>query len=114
MSNRGRDETVLIEALGSSPKMRIIDFFIDEQPFDFTKKEIIQELGMSNRTFYKYFPDIEKAGIVKESRKIGRAQLYTLNKESPVVKELIKLQDKLSERARQMQMKEKEEVEVAA
>jgi len=41
---------------------------------------------MSKRTFYKYFPDLEKYGIVKVFRKIGRAKLYKINLEHPLVK----------------------------
>ena len=72
-------ESILIKTLGDSPKLRIIDFFLDNPLFDFTKKEVIEALGMSKQTFYKYFPDLEKYGIVKASRKIGRAKLYKIN-----------------------------------
>ena len=50
----------MIKTLGDSPKLRIIDFFLDNPLFDFTKKEVIEALGMSKQTFYKYFPDLEK------------------------------------------------------
>lgn len=83
---------MLIEAFGNSPKMRIIDFFIDNKLFDFSKKEIIEELGMSKTTFYKVWDDIEKYGIVKVSRKYGKAKLYKLNRENPVVKGLVKIE----------------------
>lgn len=86
------NESVLIEAFGNSPKMRIIDFFIDNKLFDFSKKEIIEELGMSKTTFYKVWDDIEKYGIVKVSRKYGKAKLYKLNRENPVVKGLVKIE----------------------
>ena len=96
-------ESILIKTLGDSPKLRIIDFFLDNPLFDFTKKEIIEALGMSKRTFYKYFPDLEKYGIVKVSRKIGRAKLYKINLEHPLVKMLREYEKKLS-----LQIAEKE------
>jgi len=46
-----------------------VDFFLDNPLFDFTKKEVIEALGMSKQTFYKYFPELEEYGIVKVSRK---------------------------------------------
>lgn len=71
--------------MGTPPKLRIVDFFIDNPLFDFTKKEVIEALEMSKQTFYKHFQDIEKSGIVKVTRKIGRAKLYRLNPEHPLV-----------------------------
>lgn len=81
-------QSLLLKTLGDSPKLRIIDFFLDNPLFDFTKKEVIEALGMSKQTFYKHFPDIEKYGVVKVSRKIGKATLYKINLESPLVKML--------------------------
>ena len=89
-------ESILIKTLGDSPKLRIIDFLLDNPLFDFTKKEIIEALGMSKRTFYKYFPDLEKYGIVKVSRRIGRAKLYKINLEHPLVEMLREYEKKIS------------------
>ena len=96
-------ESILIKTLGDSPKLRIIDFFLDNPLFDFTKKEVIEALGMSKQTFYKYFPDLEKYGIVKVSRKIGRAKLYKINLEHPLVEMLREYEKKIS-----LQIAEKE------
>jgi len=89
-------ESILIKTLGNSPKLRIIDFFLDNPLFDFTKKEVINALGMSKQTFYKYFPDLEKYGIVKVSRKIGRAKLYRINLQHPLVKMLRESEKRVS------------------
>ncbi|MCX8205288.1 MAG: hypothetical protein N3H31_06530 [Candidatus Nezhaarchaeota archaeon] len=76
--------------------MRIIDFFLDNPLFDFTKKEVMEALGMSKRTFYKYFADIEKYGIVTPSRRISRATLYKINLKHPLVKMLREYEAQLS------------------
>jgi len=96
-------ESILIKTLGDSPKLRIIDFFLDNPLFDFTKKEVIEALGMSKQTFYKYFLDLEKYGIVKVSRKIGRAKLYKINLEHPLIEMLREYEKKIS-----LQIAEKE------
>jgi len=83
-----KHESILIKTLGNSPKLRIIDFLLDNPLFDFSKKEIIESLGMSKKTFYKYFPDLEKCGIVTVSRKIGRVKLYKINPNHPLIKML--------------------------
>jgi DNA-binding transcriptional ArsR family regulator len=96
-------QSILLKTMGDSPKLRITDFFIDNPLFDFTKKEVIEALGMSKQTFYKYFSDLEEYGIVKVSRTIGKAKLYRLNPENPMVKMLRDYEKKLS-----LQMAEKE------
>lgn len=96
-------ESVIIRTLGDSPKLRIVDFFLDNSLFDFTKKEVIEALGMSKQTFYKYFPDLEEYGVVKVSRKIGRAKLYKINLEHPLVSMLREYEKKVS-----LQIAEKE------
>jgi len=96
-------QSILIKTLGDSPKLRIIDFLLDNPMYDFTKKEIIEALGMSKRTFYKYFPELEELGIVEVSRKIGKAKLYKLNLKHPLVNMLREYERKIS-----LQMAEKE------
>ncbi|MHA1578079.1 MAG: winged helix-turn-helix domain-containing protein [Candidatus Freyarchaeota archaeon] len=95
--------SILLKTLGDSPKLRIIDFFLDNPLFDFTKKEVIEALGMSKQTFYKYFPELEEYGIVKVSRKISRAKLYKINLKHPLVNMLREYETKVS-----MQIAEKE------
>jgi len=89
-------ESILIHTLGDSPKLRIVDFFLDNPMFDFTKKEVIEALGMSKQTFYKYFPELEGYEIVKVSRRIGKAKLYKINPEHPLVSMLREYEKKVS------------------
>jgi DNA-binding transcriptional ArsR family regulator len=96
-------ESIIIKTLGNSPKLRIVDFFLDNPLFDFTKKEVIEALGMSKQTFYKYFPELAEYGIVKVSRRIGKAKLYKLNLEHPLVSMLREYEKKVS-----LQIAEKE------
>lgn len=85
------NETLLLRYLGASPTLRIIDFFLDNQLSDYSKNEIAKNLAMSRVTFFKYWKELEKSGAVKQTRQVGRATMYRLNKESDVVKQLIKL-----------------------
>ena len=98
------DQSLLMRVLGYSPKMRILDYLLDFPTNDFTKKEIIEALGMSKQTFYKYFDDFEEVGIVKVNRAIGKAKLYKVNYENPFVQDLVNMEKKLS-----LQIAEEEE-----
>jgi len=88
--------SLLARALGDSPKLKIVDYLLDYKLNDFTKKEIVEALGMSKLTFYKYFKDLVELGLVTPSRKIGRATLYKINLENPIVKMIIDCETKLS------------------
>jgi len=48
-------ESILVKALGNSPRLRIIDFFLDNLLFDFTKKEVIEALGMNKKNILQIF-----------------------------------------------------------
>jgi len=97
-------QSLLLKFLGSSTKLRILDYLLDYKINDFTKKEIIEALGMNKLTFYKHFKDLEALGLVATTRKIGRATLYKVNLNNPMVKMLIEYETKLS-----LQIAEKEE-----
>jgi len=104
---RREHESILIKTLGNSPKLRIVDFLLDNPLFDFTKKEVMEALGMSKQTFYKYFPDLEENGIVTVSRRIGKAKLYKINLEHPLVTTLREYEKKMS-----LQTAEKERAKI--
>lgn len=86
--HRDLGETLFVKMFGRSPKLRMLDLFLDNPHLDFSKSEIVRELGMSKQTLYKNFGDLEELGIVKVSRKIGRATMYRINAEHPLVKRL--------------------------
>lgn len=90
------DESLLMKVLGRTPEIRLIDFFLDNPLFDFSKREIMEALGMTKRTLYRALPKLEREGIIIVSRKIGRAKLYKVNMDSPAVQRLRELERTLS------------------
>jgi DNA-binding transcriptional ArsR family regulator len=90
------EDSILIKALGNPPKLRILDYLLDYKLNDFMKREIVKALGMSKLTFYKHFKDLEDLGLVVPSRRMGRATLYRINLENPMVKMLIEYEMQLS------------------
>lgn len=86
-----KDTSVLVEYFGEHPIVKIIDFLIENKLFDYSKKQIMEEVGISKATLFKYFPKLEEAGIIKISRKFGKVKLYKINMESPIAKRIIDL-----------------------
>ncbi|MGQ9781817.1 MAG: winged helix-turn-helix domain-containing protein [Nitrososphaeria archaeon] len=102
-------ETLLVKMFGYSPKLRILDIFMDNPYFDFSKSELVKELGMSKQTLYKNFKDLEELEIVKVSRNIGRAIMYRINMEHPLVRKLNEIVNEVSLQIAEQEMKKKVE-----
>jgi len=100
------NETLLLKYLGESPTLRIIDFFLDNPLSDYSKNEVAQNLAMSRATFFKYWKELEKSGVLTVTRKIGRATLYKLNRTNDILKQLIKLDMAISRKTMDEQVKE--------
>jgi len=90
--------SLLLRAYGSSPQMKIIDYLMDFPINDFTQKEIIEALGMSKTTFYKYFDNLVEFGMIRVNRKIANSKLYAINMKNPLVQSIKKNVDYLSEK----------------
>jgi len=93
------EETLLIRSLGNSPTLRIVDFLLDNRLFDYTKNEILENVEIGRATFFKYWKELERLGIVKVTRKIGKANLYRLNEEDEIVQKIIELDTVLCKKA---------------
>lgn len=89
-------DSLLLKAFGYSPKLRIVDIFLTNPFFDFSKEELAKELSMSKQTVYKNFKDLEELGVVQYSRKIGRAVMYKLNRQHPMVRKLDEMTNEIS------------------
>jgi len=59
--SRKPNEALLLKYLGASPVMRIIDFFLDNPLSDYSKNEIVKNLGMGRVTFFKYWNSKNRA-----------------------------------------------------
>ncbi|MEM3381847.1 MAG: hypothetical protein QXQ11_06815 [Candidatus Bathyarchaeia archaeon] len=89
----------MLKYLGASPILRIIDFFLDNPLSDYSKNEIVKNLGMGRVTFFK-------SGAVKVTRKVGRATMYKLDRENEIVKKLIQLDMALARKSMEKSVEE--------
>ena len=79
------NDTILVEVFGSSPETRIISFFMDFPLNDFMQKEVCEATGLNPRTVSARLTKLHGKGIIKETRKVGKATFYQLNREDHVV-----------------------------
>jgi len=85
------NETVFVEVFGSNPVMKVIDFLITFQLFDYPLTEIAKNSGVSYSTMQTFWGKLEKNCIVIKTRRVGKSDLFKLNTKNPAVKQLIKL-----------------------
>ena len=85
------NETIFVEIFGTNPVMKVIDFLITYQLFDYPLTDISKNSGVSYSTLKSFWSRLEKNNIVIKTRRIGKSDLYKLNTNNPAVRQLIKL-----------------------
>ncbi len=78
---------------GDSPKVRVLNFLIVHKDWDYNKSEIAREAGVSWKALFDLWPTLEKRKLVVKTRQIGRATMFKLDTDKPLVQELIRLFD---------------------
>ena len=92
------DESLFIRELGiKSPMLKVLDFLMDNESFDYSKTDIAQGSGLSRTTLFKVWPRLEALELITATRTVGQAKMYRLNKQNPIAKKLMELDDAISE-----------------
>lgn len=86
------EKSLLLQVVGDSPKLRVLDFLITFQKFDYSMKDIARNSKIGYATLQLFWPDFVKAGLVKQTRIIGKAKLFQANIQHPAMKLLSRLQ----------------------
>ncbi|MBI2671053.1 helix-turn-helix transcriptional regulator [Candidatus Woesearchaeota archaeon] len=86
-----KNETTFIEIFGNNPVIKVLDFLITYQLFDYPLTEIAKKSGVSYSTLQTFWSKLEKNNIVVKTRRVGKSNLYKLNTNNPAIKQLIKL-----------------------
>ena len=86
-----KNETIFVEVFGNNPIMRVLDFLITFQAFDYPLTEIAKNSGVGYSTLQTFWDKLERNCIVIKTRRVGKSDLYKLNTNNPAVKQLIKL-----------------------
>ena len=93
------EESFFLKYLGDSPKIRVLDFLMNNFALDFSLPQIAQGSKVAYTTLIDLLPKLIKQEIIIETRKIGKSNLFKINGDSPIVKALFAIDLKLSEAA---------------
>ncbi len=85
------NESIFVEIFGNNPVIKVLDFLITFQVFDYPMTEIAKNSGVSYSTLQTIWGGLVKNNIVIKTRRVGKSDLYKLNTRNPAVQQLIKL-----------------------
>ncbi len=88
-------KTKLIQVLGKTTKIKVLEFLIEGRELDYSISDIAEGAGIGRTTLFRIWNDFVELGIVKPTRVIGNAKLYRLNPENNFVKKIVDLFDTL-------------------
>ncbi len=90
-----KEQSIFIELLGDYPLIRILNHLLIFREFDYSLTDIAKNSDVAWSTLNLMWPRLEKAGIVANTRKVGRAKMYKLNMKDDSVKKLAAFADSL-------------------
>jgi hypothetical protein len=86
-----KEQSVFLEVFGDNPVMRVLDFLITFQLFDYPLTEIAKNSGVGYSTLQSFWDNLERNNIVIKTRRVGKSDLYKINTKNPAVQQIIKL-----------------------
>jgi len=89
------EQSILIKLMGDYPLIRIFNFLLIYREYDYSLTDIAENSGVAWSTLNLLWPKLEKTGIVKQTRNVGKAKMFKLNEENKIVQDLMKFADSL-------------------
>src|SRR3989338_8217373 len=80
------NKTAFLQLFGDSPILRVLDFLVVNEDFDYSMTDIadLSEVGYS--TLKLFWARLEKEKIVMNTRTVGKAKMYKLDVSNPVIR----------------------------
>ncbi|HUW43784.1 MAG TPA: hypothetical protein VMV95_02390 [Bacillota bacterium] len=85
------NKSVFIGIFGNNPVIKVLDFLITFQAFDYPMTEIAKNSNVSYSTLQTIWNGLIENNIIIKTRRVGKSDLYKLNTRNPAVQQLIKL-----------------------
>lgn len=84
------NQSIFVEYFGASPYVKVLDFLIDGQEFDYSMTEVAKGANVGWSAFTRIWNQLLNKEIIIPTRTIGNAKLFKLNTNNPFVEKLIK------------------------
>ena len=80
------NKTIFLRTFGASPLLKVLDFLIVNEDFDYSMKDIAELSEVGYSTLKLFWNRLEKDRIVIQTRTVGKAKMYKLNLSNPLMK----------------------------
>ena len=80
------NKTIFLQVFGDSPTLRVLDFLIVNEDFDYSMTDIADYSRVGYSTLKLFWGKLEKSNIVVQTRIVGKAKMYKLNTANLIVK----------------------------
>ncbi len=100
-------KTIFLQIFGDNPVLRVMDFLILNEHFDHSMTDIASESGIGYSTLKLFWQNLEKNKIVKNTRTVGKAKMYKLNFDNPIIKKFREFYWETTKRVTHERLKEK-------
>ncbi len=71
--------------------LKVLDFLMDNESFDYTRTEIEEGASLSKTALLKTRPKLEALELIETTRTASMARMYKLNKQNPIEKKALKI-----------------------
>jgi len=82
-------KTFFREIFGDSPEVKVLDFLISFQFYDYSLTEIAKNSGVSYSSLQIIWPRFVKRDFVKKTRRVGKSDMFSLNRDNLAIRQLI-------------------------
>lgn len=80
---------MITDYLGSSPRIKILQFLISNKDHSYSIREILAGASVKHRNLVEKLKDLMEKDMVYIEKKVGKSNLYKINEFEPYVQSLI-------------------------
>lgn len=80
------NKTVFLRIFGDTPVLRVLDFLVVNEDFDYSMTDLANLSGVGYSTLKLFWGKLEKERIILNTRTVGKAKMYKLDLGNPVTK----------------------------
>ena len=85
------NKSLFLKYFGDTPQLRVMDFLMDNEDFDYPITEIARGSNVSYNSIVAFFYQFVETGIISKTRKRGKSDYYKINLENNFVRKLMQI-----------------------
>lgn len=87
--NKIIEKDFISQRFGKSPRIKILEFLVNNRESSWGVREIIQYARVKHRNAVEELKDLVKKDLIYIEKTLGRSHLYKINKLEPYIQSLI-------------------------